>query len=67
MLNFASADNNDIFSEVVCVMEINNHIAIDHSDVILIAKDGLSHHVVSIDIIINILHKSLFEIWIDRL
>ena len=54
--NTASAYNDDILAKVVCLMKINDLITFYLIDVIDISKDWLSHHVFSVNIIVNVLH-----------
>ena len=45
-------------------MEVSDHVAIDHSDVIDVTEDGLAHHVVAIDVKVDVLHQGFFWILI---
>ena len=56
MANTASAYNDHILSKVVRLMKINDLITFYLIDVIDISKDGLSHHVLSVYIIVHVLH-----------
>ena len=56
MINCTSAYNDDILAKVVRLMKINDHITFYLIDVIDISKDGLSHHVLSVYIIVHVLH-----------
>ena len=56
MANTASAYNDHILAKVVRLMKINDLITFYLIDVIDISKDGLSHHVLSVNIIVNVLH-----------
>jgi hypothetical protein len=59
MIDTTSPHNDDIVAKVVSPMKINDHITFYLIDVIDISKDGLSHHVLSVNIIVNVLHQSL--------
>jgi|LauGreDrversion4_2_1035121.scaffolds.fasta_scaffold306288_2 hypothetical protein len=56
MTNTAGAYNDDILAKVVRLVKINDLITFYLIDVIDISKDGLSHHVFSVNIIVNVLH-----------
>lgn len=58
MAHTTSTDNADVFSEIVSLEEVNDHIAVDLIDVIDVTKDGLAHHVLSENVIIDVLHQS---------
>jgi len=53
-----STNNADIFTEIVSLEEINDHITINLVDVIDVTEDGLAHHVHSENIVVNVLHQS---------
>lgn len=48
-------------------MEFNDHVASYHTNVIDITKDGLAHHMLPIDVEIDILHEGLLWVLVDRL
>jgi hypothetical protein len=56
MANSTSADNDNIFTEVIGLMEVDDHISIDLIDVINISQNWLSHHVLSVNVIVYIFH-----------
>ena len=56
MANTACAYNDHILAKVVRLMKINDHITFYLIDVIDISEDGLSHHVLSVYIIVHVLH-----------
>lgn len=62
MANSTSADNDNIFTEVIGLMEVDDHISIDLIDVINISQNWLTHHVLSVNVVVYIFHKSLHVI-----
>ena len=56
MTDSTSAYDDDILAKVVRLVKINDLITFYLIDVIDISKDGLSHHVFSVNIIVNVLH-----------
>jgi hypothetical protein len=66
MVDCSSTDYNNIFSKVVSTMEINNHLSVDLPYVIDITQNWLPHHMLSVNVEVNILHQSFFGILIDR-
>lgn len=62
----ARAHDHHILSEVVACVEVNHHVAIDLSNVVHISKDGLAHHMLSIDVVVYIFHQRFFRIFVYR-
>ena len=56
MVDTAGTNYNHIFSEVVSRVELCDHVPIDHVDIINVTKDGLSHHVLPINVVVHIFH-----------
>ena len=67
MLDGASAHNHDVLAKVVRRPKINDHVSLYLIDIIDVAKDGLSHHVLPVNIIVHVLHESLHVIVIRGL
>lgn len=55
VVNVSGTDNNDVLAEVVLSVEVLNILRSEVVKVIDISSSGLSHHVVSVDIEVNIL------------
>ena len=66
VLDCTRADNNEVLTEVVALMVVNDHIAGDHADVVDISKNWLAHHMLSVDVVVDILHECLFGILVCR-
>ena len=47
-------------------MEVNDHIAINLANIVDITKDRLAHHVLSVDVKVDILHKRFLRVLICR-
>ncbi len=62
MLNSACSDNHHVFAEVVCGVEVNNHITVNLPYVVNIPEDRLAHHMLSEDVVVNVFHKCLFRV-----
>lgn len=67
MADGTSTNNYHVLTEVVGLIEIDNHVTVDLIDVIDVSEDGLAHHVLSEDVIVDVLHQSLHVIVIGRL
>jgi len=67
MADGTSTNNDHVLTEVVGLIEIDNHVTVDLIDVIDVSEDGLAHHVLSEDVIVDVLHQSLHVIVIGRL
>ena len=59
--------DDDILAEIVSLMVVNNHITRDLTDIVNVAEDGLSHHVLSEDVIVDVLHEGLLRVLIHSL
>lgn len=55
----SSAYNNHVVSKVVGVFEVYNHVSVNLSDVVNISKDRLTHHVFSVNVIVDVFHQGL--------
>lgn len=62
VINGACANNNYILTEVVGLVEVYDHITLNLINIVNISKDGLSHHVLPVNVIIHVLHESLHMI-----
>ena len=47
-------------------MVVNDHVTVDHANVVNVSKDWLAHHVLSIAVKVDIFHKGLFGILVCR-
>jgi len=56
VLDLASSDNNHVLAEVISRMEVNNHVASDAVDIINVTQDRLAHHVLSVNVVVDIFH-----------
>lgn len=52
-----SAHNDHVVTEVVGVLEVDNVVAVDLADVVHVTEDGLAHHVLSVNVIVDVLHQ----------
>jgi hypothetical protein len=57
MVDISSAYNDHILAKVVSLVEVNNHIAVNLVNVVNVTEDGLAHHVLTIDVIVDVLHE----------
>ena len=57
MIDISSSYNDHIFAKVVSLVEVNNHIAVNLVNVVNVTKDRLAHHVLTIDVIVDVLHE----------
>ena len=58
----ACTHDDHIFAEIVSLMVVDNHVTRDLTDIINVAENGLSHHVLSEDVIVDVLHECL--LWV---
>ena len=66
MVDVTGAYNDHVFTEVVALMEVRNHISGDLTDVVYIAKNGLTHHMIFEHIEVNVLHQGLLGVLVCR-
>lgn len=59
MVNVTSTDNDDVVTEVVSCVEISQVVSTEGLEVITVSLDGLSHHVLSVNIVVSILDSGL--------
>jgi hypothetical protein len=67
MLNFTSTYYDNILSVIVASVKIYNHVPIDRSNVVNISQNRLSHHVFSVNVVVNIFHKGFFRVLVSSL
>ena len=67
MVDCSSSHDDDILTEVVSVVEVCHHVAIYLSNVVNVTEDGLAHHVVSVNIEVDILHEGFLRVLVSRL
>ena len=65
MDHVSRAHDHHVFAEVVGAMEIHNHIAINFPDVFLHSENGQSHHMLSVDVVVNELHQCFFVVLVS--
>ena len=56
MIDGTGTNNNDILPKIIASMEISNHLTIDLTDVFDVTEDRLSHHVVFVNVKVDVLH-----------
>jgi hypothetical protein len=56
MLYSASTNNNHVLTIVIGLVEVDYHISIDMIDVVNISQDWLSHHMITENVVIDVLH-----------
>lgn len=64
MFDVSWSDYHDIFSKVIGSMEVNNHVSLDLIDVVNVSKDRLAHHMLSVDVVVDIFHEGLHHIFV---
>ena len=52
----ACTHDDDILAEIISLVVVDNHIARDLTDVVDVAENGLSHHVLSEDVKVDVFH-----------
>lgn len=62
VVDIASADHYDVLSEVVALVEVNDHFTIDLADVVDITEDWLTHHMLAVAIEVDVLHERFLRI-----
>lgn len=67
VLNLTSTYNHNVLTEIVCSVEVNNHIPVDLSDVINVSKNRLAHHMIPKAVVVHILHQSFLRVLIYSL
>ena len=67
MIDIAGAYHYHVLAKVVALVEVDDHFAVDLSNVVDVAEDRLTHHVISEDIEVDVLHESLFRVLVCRL
>ena len=53
-----------ILTKIVSLVVLNNHVARDLADVINVAKDRLSHHVLAVYVVVNVFHEGFLRVLI---
>ena len=66
MIHCACSHHYNVLAEIVPRMEVCDHFAIDLANVVDVAENGLTHHVVAEHIEVDILHQSLLRVLIRR-
>jgi hypothetical protein len=61
----ASADDDHVVSEVVGSLEVGDMFTCKLADVVNVTEDWLAHHVLSVDVIVDVLHQSLLRILVS--
>jgi len=67
MINGTSSNNNHIFTEIVGLMEIYDHVTLDLINIIDVTEDRLAHHMLPVDVVVNVFHKGLHMIVVSCL
>lgn len=62
VVDVSSSDNNHVLSKVIGLMKVDDHVSIDLMNVVNISKNRLSHHMFSVDVIVDILHQGFHVI-----
>jgi hypothetical protein len=62
MIHTNGTHDDDVFSEIVSLEIVDNHVMVDLIDVIDATEDELSHHFIYGDVIIHVLHQSFYVI-----
>ena len=60
----ARTHDDDILAEIISLVVIDNHIARDLTDVVDVAENGLSHHVLSEDVKVDVFHEGFLRVLI---
>lgn len=66
VVNVAGSHNDHVFAKVIALMEVDDHFAVDLTNVVNVTKDGLSHHVLTIDVEVDVLHESFLRVLVCR-
>jgi len=67
VLNLACADNNHVLAEVIRRMEVDDHIPRNTVDVVNITQDWLAHHVLSVNVVVDVFHECFFRVLVHLL
>jgi hypothetical protein len=60
MLNCTSTYNDHVFGIVVGSVEIHNHVSVNLADVVDVAQNRLSHHMLTVNVVVHVFHQSFF-------
>jgi hypothetical protein len=61
---FTSPNYYHIVSEVVASVEIDNHVTSNAVNIVDVTKNRLAHHMLSVNVVVYIFHKSLHKVLI---
>ena len=61
----AGTADHDILTEIVALMEVSDHLSVNFTDVVDVSEDGLSHHMIPVDIEVDIFHQSFLWVLVD--
>ena len=62
MVYVSSANNNHVLTEIVALVEVNDHLAINLTNIVDITEDRLAHHMISKAVKVDILHQGLLRV-----
>jgi hypothetical protein len=60
MLNCTSAYNDHVFAIVVGSVEIHNHVTVNLTNVVDVTQNWLSHHMLTVNVVVHVFHESFF-------
>ncbi len=66
MVDVPRADNDNVLSEVVPVVEVHYHVPVDLVDVVDVSQYRLPHHVLPVDVVVHVFHQRLHEVLVCR-
>mmetsp|Transcript_1904 Transcript_1904/g.2747 ORF Transcript_1904/g.2747 Transcript_1904/m.2747 type:complete len:235 (-) Transcript_1904:419-1123(-) len=62
VIDGTGADNDDILAEVVALVEVSDHLAVDLANVVNVTENGLAHHVIAIDVEVDVFHEGFLRV-----
>lgn len=67
VLDVTSAHDDHILAVIVSRVVINHHVSVDLPNVVNISQDGLAHHMVPENVIVNVLHQCFLTVLVHAL
>lgn len=60
--HISCGDHDQVLSKIVSLVVVQNLVLSDGLDVVKVSEDGLTHHVLSVDVEVDVFHQSFEEV-----
>jgi len=65
VVNGTGSNDHHVLTKVVSGVEVDDHVPVDGPDVVDVSKNRLSHHVLSVHVVVNIFHESFLGVLVS--